>query len=901
MHRAIGLQVIAELDDATAFERISTGSSSSIASSSASASPSVSIQTTNSFPFPYEHVSTTSSPTSSRHGRHRRRSSTTPRAVIPQSPAPSIPQRTSSKTSLASTTLTSTRSSSLNPDEKQQQDPKLPSSSSTTTTTAAAAANEVESSRSSTLPGLAKTDGRIATANVARRSTRPVSPSSRSTKSASTSFSTPVKTHSKSTRMTTTPRSSRTSRVFVPGAVGSTREGVPLAFPGYRARSPTAGNNYHEKKDSVNSKRSSLIRPDPENPTWRDSLDEDVFPAPHRDPTPATPHLRRRARETSGGSTLPSLSHSPTFTSTTSSTLPTPAPSSIVSPQQQSLSSPATNKKLYFPPANITPARNPEQFSPQNSSPVSRNFVLHGVHQQQQQQQQRSQISLLSPTLSAASFDSISGRSLPGGGVRKVGVDGILKAALDPRRISSAPWETVEGNDEGFKEKEIKVVEFRESLVENPVVYRGSHERKGARWREVSVFQGGTKAAVVGLGLESWEESNAAQEEEVEREYLVESPTRSFARLGSPNKSSSMSLRRHHAAKSLRNLPVTTNSPFEESPPTSATSLRYLNSVHNSMAISEISGFSVYHDARAETPSPPSSQSAKEDLIAGGSELQLSSPSKSLSFNRRKTSLWVMDTLASMPDDPTESNGWEDVDEVGPRDPQLSTINIVPTTPSSSTKKNSKNLKLSPESLFPTISNPSTVAVHLVPVAHNNTSLSPASGTLRSPNPTSAVTSPTSSTQINTSLLNRKRSKLGLKVGSIFRKGETRPPFSPRGISGGPSLGAHHNHQRVSPPTPYSPLPPDIYYLDSSSDSRCHESGGDSSEDELVDSALRGAAGGTLFRHHHQRKDGAGVPPPTPTAEGQAFKGLLDQFALDEKERFRQLAARRTVIVAEAL
>lgn len=270
-------------------------------------------------------------------------------------------------------------------------------------------------------------------------------------------------------------------------------------------------------------------------------------------------------------------------------------------------------------------------------------------------------------------------------------------------------------------------------------------------------------------------------------------------------------------------------SPSPHSPSLSASAHSSPNARH-SAAFSDLSGFSEYEDARSDSP-----------------ELELP---PTLAVTKQQTSLWVLDTIASVGGS-DEGNrmsiiGEEDEGEYdGPPSPTRNvTLEALPTSSSPPFD----------EPPSPTSVHPAEVYPHAMTYAHSNSSYA-----------TSCI--PPQSTT---------RTPLA-RLTTLFRPARTPTrSFSNVGISSS-SLGISSSSLSLSHASPT---------VDDDAGSRRNSVGSWTAEtDDGEPPPVRGVG--------PQGK----VGPVVSTPEGKALVGMLEQFKVDERERLRSIATRRVSVV----
>ncbi|KAM0756162.1 hypothetical protein T439DRAFT_351878 [Meredithblackwellia eburnea MCA 4105] len=663
----------------------------------------------------------------------------------------------------------------------------------------------------------------------------------------------------------------------------------PRSRPNSQQASHIDGTTYSSDLGSGISSSISSSEPDPGSPSSLKEPSENPqnLPTPNHSPkqasfshsrtpaqVPASPQQGRRTREMSQGS-MPSLSSSPAPTSTTESYVPTPPQ---LGPTSQQSRIGAVHRVLYYPETDAPPIEHQVKLA--SPTRTTRAFDHGGDFTALD----------LSPTTSIGSFESE--LSLPSRGIGSVGADGLMKASLGPRKISAAPWEEEEDSINGSHLSKNGDVDILDSMVRaqrRPEMTDEDREHRRRSILALSLAQNPSLAAAqqslpLGLGFETWKKEDppvsAVQGEKGASPILIRAQPLSLGLGGDRLRKAlnSRALSEHSPAALDSDGLTNTFSPHIET-----------RSRRSSVAFSDVSGMSVYEDARADTPTPPSSSSGEAGEVDGSVE----APTQPLSFNKQQTSLWVLDTLASgaagVIEDPHRMSviGEEEEEELVDRSPSLPRPSppFIGGSPLLSNHKNSKNLVLERNSLFS--ANAASATSIASPTSPGNPMMSPLSPT--SPyahSNTSSVSHLAPSNHTATS--SRSRSKLGSKLGSIFRKEKPPPLPTNRGISGGPPVGSVPA-TRYSPPTQYSP-PTNSGFRDSSSDGRRMSQGSWGSSGHDMDVV-------PLDSMYTAQRKGLQADAESyqmaPTAEGKAFGGLLDQFTKEEKARLRKLTSRR--------
>ncbi|KAM0754637.1 hypothetical protein T439DRAFT_321669 [Meredithblackwellia eburnea MCA 4105] len=637
--------------------------------------------------------------------------------------------------------------------------------------------------------------------------------------------------------------------------------GAPRSRPVSEARSPDLSGGVNDKVVEENTPTLASFRssssPERQRSPNRAASNAQNLPTPEHSPPrqpfaslpvhPSTPpqeqqefQHRGRQREISQESTssAPSLSHSPAMTSTES---PVPTPPRF-SGLRQEPRVPATSRSLYFPPA------------PATTTTKSQNRPFSTFS--------------LSPSTSLGSFDS--DMSLPGRGVGDVGEDGLVRAVLGTRRISVAPWEEdVEGEDvldKMMRAQEVAVV---------------SEEQRESKRRSVLAANLDFGALAREDGLVGFDKQGLGPLDEM-------SETASSGPRSLPTSPSRIAANQPTIRKSLQvRLLSETYADEEMTFPTPP-----VNVGRHSLAFSDQSGFSEYTDARTQTPSLPSSSSAQQLETDDSSE----TPTPQLSYTKQQTSLWVLDTLASVSLESERNEAVRQMGVIGEEEEDDSVpvasippasvstpvpapvSSLAPTNPPSpkSQSRNVKQLSINPALLSPAAT-PTGGTPHSATsnpyYAHSNTS----AGSVRSP---SILTN------------NSSRSRIGNKIGSMFRRSSAPTLEVPRGISGGPA-------SLRSPTTQQSPsFSLHGFGKSGGGASRRYSQDFSRPSSEAVEEwtkLVESGNGPWNLAVANEAPSSASASPPKP--EVTAFAGLLEQFQRDEKARITAMAARRVSVV----
>ncbi|KAL8283963.1 hypothetical protein RQP46_005076 [Phenoliferia psychrophenolica] len=466
---------------------------------------------------------------------------------------------------------------------------------------------------------------------------------------------------------------------------------------------------------------------------------------------------------------------------------------------------------------------------------------------------------MMSPSTSIRSFDS--GISLPTRGVGHVGADGLVKSEVGSRRISAAPWEEEEEEARSSGPKDEEGDEYKGDALDRMMDAQNvggegmspeEHERKRL---EIAAVLDAPVAPTnrFGLGFSSWrsrapEPISSTSTDNSHPTPAYPSPTR--ARLApTPLPLNFVPLVQR------RSLEV----PRSPASPTAPDMLR-----RNSATFSDASGFSEYEDARAETPvlSFTDTPSEHEESEVDEDDLPAPCPAPLLAFSKQQTSLWVLDTLASVGGSDEAGNRMSVIgeeEEEGDEDlPPRTTPHRKRTTPLS--------LATLAESSSSPFDAPPTNGEGIY-AQSNASTYSHAPSFTPSSNPSQS-----------------RSSTIGSRLTGIFRKsGTPSRSFNNVGISSD-SVGLS-----TSSSAPASIL--------TTTDGGGN--GDEESERRMSNDSFGGSQGGTEDEFGPTRGGGSPngkVGPVVETPEGKALVGMLEQFAIEEKERLRSIARRVSVV-----
>ncbi|KAK4694710.1 hypothetical protein P7C70_g8689, partial [Phenoliferia sp. Uapishka_3] len=510
-----------------------------------------------------------------------------------------------------------------------------------------------------------------------------------------------------------------------------------------------------------------------------------------------------------------------------------------------------------------------------------------------------------------SSFDS--DRSLPNRGIGAITPNGLVKAEVESRKISRAPWEeeeeevegyqTVEaermveametGDNEGFEKPEEK--EKRKRILQSLVGAGVANEKSNA--------PATTRPMSFGLGLANW------------RERAINTKRRNYSPIGGDEPEDLFNL----IPVNLNVLPPTRSEmAMLEIPTPSPTFSNRSNESGGrpSADFSDVSGASEYESARADTPvlsftSTPSEHEDSDDVEVETPQEPRGLGLPLLAFTKQQTSLWVLDTIASVSGGDEggtplsvigeESEGGEPDTDGSPAF-MISPPQVFPGPPISprlpseiqESRRNSKKLTIKPvlagarstgtTTPSPTASSPRSPITPITPTYASSYNPSHPSSITSSSTVSKSHLSPASShSRRNQSASpSPSRSKLG-RLTVLFRK----PATVHLGISS-ESLGLHREGDEKAP----------SIVVDDDDSMRSREtsaSWGTVSRGGETDDSGEGVPSG------FSRRDASGaderdkfVMPSTP--EVKQLVGLLERFEREEKERLRSISTRRTAV-----
>lgn len=327
----------------------------------------------------------------------------------------------------------------------------------------------------------------------------------------------------------------------------------------------------------------------------------------------------------SGPTSPPSLLHAAQLRAPTAIVVQTPA-DAVFSPSPLSASDLETQRREYILKHTgkgrlesqcavfSTPSSTPSSIFP-STKPARTNFLRNP--------QKPPYLTVRPSTADSMSSMSSFISEAPSRGVGAVGPDGLVKADVGRRRVSPAPWEEEEAPASPSSDEDIldRMVQAQQKAAFEP-------ELKERRRRRISPLAIAAVAGAVGLGLASWRERGDSTSTK-SSDPFGSSEDDPFLSPTSPISEGLETIR-----KSL-DLPLLSDS------------ASYDDLRRNSVALSEASGYSEYTDARAETPvlsstSTPSEHEDSEDEPPPVDQTPL------LAFTKQQTSLWVLDTIASV-------------------------------------------------------------------------------------------------------------------------------------------------------------------------------------------------------------------------------------------------------------